>query len=123
MHAAAENLPELPGAGADVVFVDAVDRRLDDYRGCAMAGAGRAALDKAARVRLEAGHIERPVLHAHIDVVGPVGSVLTALGKGEDVTAVSPVVIDRLILGQKLDCSVDPVGHGLGSLLPSGHLE
>ena len=117
VHASPEYLPELPGAGPDMVFVDAIDRGLDDDGGGAMAGAGRSAGNEAAHVGLETGHVEAAVLHADVHVVGPGGGVLATLVKAEDVTAVWAVIVNRLILSQQLDGAVDPVGHGLGFLL------
>jgi hypothetical protein len=54
-----------------MLLVDAVDRCLDDHRRRAMAGARRPAIDEAAQILGEPGHIECAVLHADIDVVGP----------------------------------------------------
>ena len=45
VHAAPEDLAELPGVLADIRLVGAVDRRLDDDRRRAVAGTGRAVLD------------------------------------------------------------------------------
>src|SRR5437762_4413719 len=71
MHAAPEDLAELPGVVADIGDVGAVDRRLDNDCRRAVAGAGRASLDQALQIFLKPSHIEGAVLHADIDVIGP----------------------------------------------------
>jgi hypothetical protein len=81
MHPAAENLAELPGVEAHIVGVGAIDRRLDNNRGRAMAGSRRAALDQPLHVFAEPGHVEGAVLHPDIDVVGPSMGVF-ALARG-----------------------------------------
>src|ERR1051325_5027159 len=58
MHAASQDLAELPGIVGHVRPVDAVDRRLDDHRGRAMARVGRPAIDHAAHVVGQALHVE-----------------------------------------------------------------
>ena len=111
MHAAAEDLAELPGVEPHVRLVGAVHRRLDDDRRRAMAGARRAAIDQAAQILGEAGHVERTVLHADIHVVGPGAGILAALRMGQHVTGMRTVVVDRLALCQQFDRPVDAVGH------------
>src|SRR5437764_9991289 len=111
LHAAAEDLAELPGIKPDIRLVDAVDRRLDNDGGRAVAGAGRAALDQALHVFGEPGHVEGAVLHADIDIIGPGAGVLAALRSGQHMPAMAADIIDRLVLRQELDGSVDPAGH------------
>ncbi len=111
MHAAPEDLAELPGVVADVGFVGAVDWRLDDDRRGAVAGTGRAALDEAGHVFGQARHIEGAVLHADIDVVGPGGGVLPPLRARQQMPAMGARVIDRLALRQQFDGAVDAAGH------------
>ncbi len=111
VDAAAENLAELPGIEADIGGVGAVDRRLDDDSRGAMPGAGRAALSQPLHIFGEPGHVERAVLHPDIDVIGPGAGVLAALRAGQHVPAVTADVVDRLTLGQQLDCPIDPLGH------------
>ena len=82
MRAAAQDLAELPGVVADMRLVDAVDRRLDDHRRRAVARAGRPALDQPAHIVRQPGHVERAVLHADIDVVGPGAGVLARPARG-----------------------------------------
>src|SRR5262249_13673779 len=113
MGAAAQDLAELPGSEGDVGPVDAVDRRLDDDGGRAMARIGRPAVDQAAHVVLQAGHVEGAVLHADIDVVGPGLGVGAALLVGQHMAGVRAVVVERLIGFQELDGAVDAFGHGL----------
>jgi hypothetical protein len=81
VHAAAEDLAELPCVEADIGGVGAVDRRLDDDRRRAVPGVGRAAFHQPEHILGEPRHVEGAVLHADIDVVGPgagVGSPLLA---------------------------------------------
>ncbi len=117
VHAAAEDLTELPGVEADIVGVGAVDRRLDDDGGCRMPGAGRPALDEPPHVVGKPRHVEGAVLHSDIDVVGPGAGVREALLMSQDMTRMAADVIDRLVLLQKLDRAVDAVGHAC--LLPA----
>ena len=116
MHAAAENLAELPRIEPDIRRVGAVDRRLDDDRRRAVAGARRAALDEPSHIFRETGHVEGAVLHPDIDVIGPDMRVFAPLRIGQHVTAVAAGVINCLILLQELDGSVDVVGHGFAIL-------
>ena len=97
VHAAAEDLAELPGVEADIGGVGAVDRRLDDDGRRAVARARRSALDEAAHVLGQARHVEGAVLHADIDVVGPGMRVLAALRVGQHVAAMAADVVDRLV--------------------------
>src|SRR5690348_17236303 len=112
VHAAAEDLAELPCIEADIGSIGAVDRRLDDHRRRAMTRARRAALDEPAHIFGEPRHVERPVLHPDIYVIGPDMRVLAPLRIGQHVAAMTAGVIDRLILLQKLDGSVNAVRHG-----------
>ena len=120
VHAAAEDLAELPRIEADVCGIGAVDRRLDDDCRRAVTRAGRAALDEPAHIFGEARHVERPVLHADIDVIGPDMRVFAPLRVGQHVAAMAAGVIDRLVLLQKFDGAVDMVGHGFPVRVLSG---
>src|SRR5258708_640410 len=111
MRAAPEDLAELPGIVADMAFVDAVDRRLDDDRRGAVPGAGRAALDEALEVFGEPGHVEGAVLHPDIDVIGPGAGILAALRAAQHMAGMGAEVIDRLVLRQQLDGAVDAAAH------------
>jgi hypothetical protein len=71
----------------------------------------RAAVDQAPHVFGQARHIERPVLHPDIDIVGPAMGVLLARSVGQRVAGVAAAVIYRLVLRQQLDGSVDAVYH------------
>jgi len=70
------------------------------------------AIDKTVHVVVEAGHIERTVLHTYVDVVGPRVSVLESLFVCQYVTCMTAVVVDRLVLLKEFDCAVDAVCHG-----------
>ena len=111
MHAAAEDLAELPGIVAHMRGVDAVDRRLDDDRRRAMARPRRPGIAHAAQVFGKARHVERAVLHADIHVVGPGAGIDAALRMGQHMAAVRAVVVDRLVLLQKFDAAIDPLTH------------
>src|SRR5712691_7659965 len=111
MRAASEDLSELPGVVADIGFVGAVDRGLDDDCRGAVARAGRAALDKALQIFGEPGHVEGAVLHTDIDVVGPGAGILAALGAAQHMAGMGAEVIDRLVLRQELDRAVDTACH------------
>ena len=111
MHPAAENLAELPGVEAHIVGVGAIDRRLDNNRGRAMAGSRRTALDQPRHVFAEPGHVEGAVLHPDIDVVGPSMGVFTPLRAGQHMAAMAADIIDRLILSEQFDRTVDALGH------------
>jgi hypothetical protein len=111
VHAPPEDLAEVPGIEADIGFVDAVDRRLDHHRGGAVARAGRPGLDQPLHVFGEPGHVEGAVLHADVDVVGPGARVLPALRAGQHMPRMAADIIDRLVLCQELDGSVDPARH------------
>ena len=106
-----------PGSGGTascwrhVGLVGAVDRRLDDHRRRAVARARRPAVDQPAHVLGEAGHVERAVLHADIDVVGPGARVLAALRVGQHMAGVLARVVDRLVLLQQLDRAIDAFRH------------
>ena len=100
MHAAPEDLAELPGVEADIGGIGAVDRRLDDDGRRAVTRARRAALDEPAHVFGEARHVERPVLHSDIDVIGPDVRVFAPLRVGQRVAAMAAGVIYRLVLLQ-----------------------
>jgi hypothetical protein len=116
VHAARQDLAELPGIVGDVGSVDAVDRCLDDDGGRPMAGVGRPAIDQAAHVFAERRHVEGAVLHADIDVVGPGLGVLSALLVGQHVAGMRAVVVDRLTGFQELDGAVDAFRHGRSSV-------
>ena len=107
MHPARQYLPELPGVEADYLFSRTLDGGLDDDRRGAVAAVGRAAVDQSLHAGVQAGHVEGPVLHADVDVVGPGSGVRDALLAGEDVPGVAADVVDRLVLLQKLYGSVD----------------
>src|SRR5262249_45368526 len=66
LHAAAEDLPELPGVKADIGSIGAVDRRLDDDGRCAVTRTRWAALDETPHVLGKARHVERAMLHSDI---------------------------------------------------------
>ena len=111
VHAAAQDLAELPGVEVDIGGVDAVDRRFDDDGRGAVAGARRPAVDEAAHILGEARHVERAVLHPDIDVVGPGARVRAALRVGQHMPAMAADVVDRLVLLQQFERAVDAVGH------------
>jgi hypothetical protein len=111
VYAAPEDLAELPGVDANICGVGAVDRRLDDDGRRAVARACRAGIDETAHVFGEARHVERPMLHPDIDVVRPGVRVFTSLGIGQRVSAVPADVVNRLVLRQQLDGSVDRARH------------
>ena len=117
MHAAPEDLAELPGVEADIRLIGAVHRRLDDDRRRAVSRAGRPAIDQAAHVLGQPGHVEGAVLHADIDVVGPGAGILATLRVGQHVAGVRAVVVDRLVLRQQFDGPVDASRHGGSPLL------
>jgi hypothetical protein len=71
----------------------------------------RAALCQAAHIFRKARHVERPVLHSDVDVIGPDMRVLAPLRIGHHMAAVTANVIDRLILLEEFDRSVDALGH------------
>src|SRR6516165_3886096 len=98
VHAAAKDLAELPGIEADIGGVGAINWRLDNDRRSPMPGARWPALHEPAHVRGKAGHVEGPVLHSDIDVVGPDMRVLASLLIGQHVAAVAAGIIDSLIL-------------------------
>src|SRR6266850_439475 len=64
VHAACQDLAELPGVEGDGGAIDAVDRRLDDDGGGAMTGVGRPAIDQAAHVFGQRRHVEGAVLRS-----------------------------------------------------------
>ncbi len=107
VHAAPENLAELPGVVADMRGVDAVDRRLDDDRRGAVAGAGRPGRDEPGEIGGQPGHVEGAVLHPDIDVVGPGVRVFASLRLGQDMPGMGADIVDRLVLRQQLDRPVD----------------
>ena len=111
MHAAAEDLAELPGVEADILPIGAVHRGFHDDRRRAVPRAGRPALDEPAHIFGEARHVEGAMLHADIDVVGPDMRILAPLRIGQHMAAVAAGVIDRLILFEELDGAVDATGH------------
>ena len=55
---------------------------------------------RPAHVFGEPGHVERAVLHADIDVVGPGAGILAALRVGQHMAGMGADVIDRLVLRQ-----------------------
>ena len=116
MDAAAEDLAELPRIEPDIGGIGAVDRRLDNDRRRAVTRARRAALDEAPHVFGKTRHVERPMLHADIDVIRPDMRVFAALRIGQHVAAMAAGVVDRLILLQQLDSPVDALRHGFPSL-------
>jgi hypothetical protein len=116
VHAPAEDLAELPGIVPDVDLVCAVDRCFDDHRRRAVPGPGGTAFDEAAHVVRKAGHVERAVFHANIDVVRPGLRVLASLRMGQHMAGVMAGVVDRLSLPEQLDASVDAVRHNVSSL-------
>jgi len=71
MRAAAKNLAELPRVEADIRLVGAIDRRLDDDGRRAMTGACRSAIDQPLEILSEAGHVERAMFHADINIISP----------------------------------------------------
>ena len=111
MRPASQDLAKLPGIEANIRLVRAVDRSLHDHRRRAVTRSGRAAIHQPPHIRLEAGHIERPVLHPDIDVIGPGAGVVAPLLMGQHVAAMLAVVINRLPLLQQFDGSVDTVRH------------
>ena len=111
MRAAAEDLAELPRVEADIGGVGAVDRRLDDNGRGTVPGARRPSLGQPPHIFGEPGHVERAVLHADIDVVGPGGGVLMPLRAGQYMPAMAADIIDRLALRQQFDRPVDPLRH------------
>jgi hypothetical protein len=111
VHAAAEDLAELPGIEADIGGVGAVDRRFDDNCRGAVTRAGRAALDEALHVLAKPRHVEGAVLHADIDVVGPGAGIRAALRAGQHMAGMGADVIDCLVLRQQLDRAVDAARH------------
>ena len=119
VHAAAEDLPELPGIVQHIGFRGAVDGRFHHHGGGTMAGAGGAAIDQAAHVGGEAGHVEGAVLHADVDIVGPGAGIDLALLVGEHVPGVVAGVVDADILLQQLDAAVD-ARHGSSPVLAEG---
>ena len=113
VHATAEDLTELPGIEPHVRLVGAVHRRLDDDRRRAMTGARRTAIDQAAQVFGQAGHVEGAMFHADVHVVGPGAGILAALRLGQHMTGMRAVVVDRLTLCQQFDRPVDAIGHAI----------
>ena len=118
MHAAAEDLPELPGIEADVLRVGAVDRRLDDHRGVRWPERVGPPSTRPRRYSASPAMSNAAVLHADIDVIGPGARIVLALRVGQHVAAMRADVVDRLILRQQFDRAVDAVGHK-GSLRSS----
>ena len=82
--------------------------------------ARRAALDEPAHIFGKARHVERPVLHSDIDVIGPDMRVLAPLPIGQHVAAMAAGVINRLVLLQKFDGTIDAVGHGFPAWVYNG---
>ncbi len=115
MHAAPEDLAELPGIVADVLRIGAVHRRLHHHRGRPVARARRPAGDQAEHVLGQTGHVEGAVLHADIDVVGPGLRVLPPLRVGQHVAGMVAGVVDRLPRREQFDRPVDPWRHGIPS--------
>ena len=91
----------MPCIEADIVSIGAVDRGLDDDGWRAVPRAGRAPIDETAHVFGKTGHIERSVLHADINVVGPGVGVLLSLVVGQGMAAMAADVINRLVLLQQ----------------------
>ncbi len=118
MHAAPEDLAELPGIETDIGGVGAVDRGLDDDRRRAVPRTGRPGLGEARHVFGEPAHVERAMLHPDIDVIGPGGGILAALRAGQYMPAMTADIINRLALRQQLDRPIDP--HGYRSPLVAG---
>src|SRR3984893_8124838 len=111
MPPAAEDLAELPGAVTHMRGVDTIHRGLDDHRRRAVPRPCRPGIDHAAHVLGKARHVERAVLHADIHVVGPGSSIDAALRMAQHMTAMRTVIIDRLILLQQFDATIDPLTH------------
>src|SRR4029077_9899827 len=63
----------------------------------------------------EPRHVERPMLHPDIDVIGPDMRVFAPLRIGQHMAAMATAVINRLVLLQKFDGAIDAVGHGFPS--------
>ncbi len=111
MHAAAEDLAELPGIVTHMRGIDAIHRGFDDHRRRAVARPGRSGVDHALHVLGEPGHVERAVLHADIHVIGPGRCIDAPLRTAQHVSAMRTVVVDRLILPQQFDATTDPLSH------------
>ncbi len=111
MRPAAEDLAELPGVVTHMRGIDSVHRRLDNDGRCTVPRPRRPGIDHAAHVRGKARHVEGAVLHADIHVVGPGAGIDVPLRMGQHMAAVRTVVIDGLILLQKLDAATDPFPH------------
>ncbi len=111
VHAAPEDLAELPGVVAHVCFVGAVDRRFDDDGRGAVARARRAGFDKAGQVFGKPGHVEGAVLHPDIDVVGPGAGIFAPLRAVQPIATMTAEIVDRLVLRQQLDGAIDRVRH------------
>ena len=98
MDAACENLSELPCVVTDGVFGRAVDRGFDDDGWGAVTAVRGATGDQAFHVVLQTAEVERTVLHAHVDVVGPSAGIFHPLFVRENRTRVAAGVVDRLVL-------------------------
>jgi len=70
MNPTRKNLPELPRIVAHDVLTPAVNRHFDDDSWSAMTAVSRSAIDQASHKLVQPRHIESPVLHADVDVVG-----------------------------------------------------
>ena len=112
MDPAREDLAKLPTVEAHDLLINPFDWRFDDHRGRAMAAGGGTTVNQAAHVVVEPRHIKRAMLHADIDIVGPGVRIKFALLIGDDVASMAAGIIDRLILRQKFNGTVDTGWHG-----------
>lgn len=76
-----------------------------------MATLRRTTVAEAPHVLGQAGHVESPVLHPHVDVVRPGMGVLLALLIGEDRAGMPTGVVDRLVPLKQFDRPIDALGH------------
>ena len=100
MHPARQDLAKLPRVETHDLRRRALDRRFHDHRGRAMAAGCRPAVHQPLHVRGQPGHIERAVLHAHVDVIGPGCGVLAALYIRQHMARVVADIVQRLALRQ-----------------------
>jgi hypothetical protein len=85
-----------------------------------VAAARRPTVDQAPQILIQPGHIESPVLHAHVDIIGPGAGVEFALFIGENMAGVAAHVIDRLVLRQQFDGAIDAWWHEIVPLVAKG---
>ena len=112
MDPAREDLAKLPTIEAHDLRINPFDRCFNNHRGRAMAAGGRTAVNQTAHIIVKASHIKRAMLHANIDIVSPGVGIEFALFIGEDVASMAAGIIDRLILRQKFNGTVDTGWHG-----------